>query len=159
MIPNLVASTSKIMGHEKDLFSKITTLRTMCGDAKNDLDKFALNNELSRFLCSIKAALENYPQIKSNENILSLQHSLDDIQKQISAVRRACNFAVMVYNNACEMFLTNIIANLFNFQKKEFLKKTKYKIKYKPKRSFQMSLYKLLINRQDIAAVKKSDEK
>lgn len=120
LIPNLVASASKIMEHEKDLFSEITRLRTMCGDAKNDSDKFALNNELSRFLGSIKVALENYPQIKSNENILSLQHSLDDIERQISAARRAYNSAVMVYNNACEMFPTNIIANLFNFQKREF---------------------------------------
>ena len=64
--------------------------------------------------------MEAYPNLKANESFAKLQNALGECEEQISAARRAYNGAVTVYNNACEMFPTNIIANVFNFVKAEF---------------------------------------
>ena len=64
-------------------------------------------------------AVENYPELKSNENVMNLQHNLTEIESQISAARRAYNQAVTDYNNAREMFPTNFMASLMNLQRKD----------------------------------------
>ena len=64
-------------------------------------------------------AVENYPDLKSNENVMNLQHNLTEIEAQISAARRAYNQAVTDYNNAREMFPTNVMASFMNLQKKD----------------------------------------
>lgn len=120
LIPNLVSSVKEYIEHEKDTLSKITELRSAAMNAKNDTDKFSLNNELSKLLGGLQVTIEAYPNLLANENVLHLQAILSDTEEQISAARRAYNAAVMVYNNACEMFPTNLIANVFNFSKKDF---------------------------------------
>ncbi|MDA3076303.1 LemA family protein [Campylobacter sp. JMF_04 NA10] len=120
LIPNLVASVKAYLTHEREVLSKITALRSEAMSATNDAQKFALNAELSRTLGSLKIAVENYPELKANENVLHLQATLSEVEEQISAARRAYNGAVMVYNNACEMFPTNLIASFFHFKKSEF---------------------------------------
>ncbi|MDA3047949.1 LemA family protein [Campylobacter sp. JMF_08 NE1] len=120
LIPNLLASVKAYLTHEREVLSKITALRSEAMSATNDAQKFALNAELSRTLGSLKIAVENYPELKANENVLHLQATLSEVEEQISAARRAYNGAVMVYNNACEMFPTNLIASFFHFKKSEF---------------------------------------
>ena len=119
-MPNLVASVKEYLIHERETLTQITALRSQAMNASSDSQKFALNNELSKLLGSLKIAVENYPDLKANENILHLQAVITDTEEQISAARRAYNGAVMEYNNACEMFPTNIIANFFHFTKREF---------------------------------------
>jgi len=65
-------------------------------------------------------AVENYPELKASENFLQLQASLNEVEEQISAARRAYNTTVMEYNNALEMIPTNIIAAMMRYQKKTF---------------------------------------
>ena len=69
---------------------------------------------------NLQVRLENYPDLKANQNLLQIQTTLSDVEEQISAARRTYNSAVEEYNNAVEMFPSNLIANLFNFQKGTF---------------------------------------
>lgn len=120
LLPNLVAAAQQYLVHEKDLLEQVTALRTQAKDAKNQEQKFALNNKLSSLVPNLQVAFEAYPELKANENILNLQESLNEIEEQISAARRAYNAAVEVYNNAVEMFPSNLVANSMNFKKAAF---------------------------------------
>jgi len=120
LIPNLVASVKQYMSHEAGVLTQITELRSkaVSGNISDD-EKVDINNKLSRMLGGIMVAVENYPQLKASENFLQLQGSLNEVEEQISAARRAYNAAVTDYNNAVEMFPTNIVASIGNFQLKK----------------------------------------
>lgn len=122
LIPNLVASVKEYLVHEKSLLERITALRSSAQGAATSEQKFDLNSQISGLMPNLKVAVENYPELKANENILNLQKSLNEVEEQISAARRAYNAAVTQYNNAVEMFPSNIVANLMNFQKAAFFK-------------------------------------
>lgn len=120
LIPNLVATASRYMEHEKELLTKITSLRASA--MKPDLaevDKISLDKKISSALGSVMVAIEAYPELKANENILHLQQSLNEIEEQLSAARRAYNQAVTDYNNALEMIPTSFMASAMNYTKKE----------------------------------------
>lgn len=112
LIPNLVASVSQYMEHEKSTLEKVTELRSqaMKPDISND-QKVALDAKLTAALGSVTIAMEAYPELKANENVIHLQRSLNEIEEQLSAARRAYNQAVTDLNNAIEMFPTNLVAN------------------------------------------------
>ena len=107
LLPNLVATAKAYMAHESELLQKIVSLR-------------ALNNQLSSALNGLRIQIENYPDLKSNQNILHVQQALTEIEEQISAARRAYNSAVEIYNNAVEMFPSNMVANFFGFKQGSF---------------------------------------
>jgi len=120
LIPNLVASVSKYMDHEKSLLEDITKLRSEAN--KSDLsekEKIDLDAKVSKTLGSIMVAVENYPDLKANENVMHLQHSLNEVEEQIAAARRAYNQAVTDYNNALEMIPTNFMANAMGYKQKD----------------------------------------
>lgn len=120
LIPNLVASVSKYMEHEKSILEEVTKLRADANKPNiSDEQKIALDAKVSSALGSIMVAVENYPELKANENVMHLQHSLNEIEEQISAARRAYNQAVTDYNNALEMIPTNLMASAMNYQRKE----------------------------------------
>jgi len=120
LIPNLIATVSKYMEHEKDILQEITKLRSQANktDASNE-DKIALDAKMSAALGSIMIAVENYPDLKANENVMHLQHTLSEVEEQISAARRAYNQAVTDYNNALQQIPTNFISSAMNYQKKD----------------------------------------
>ena len=120
LIPNLVATVSKYMEHEKSLLSEVTKLRAEANKPNiSDEHKIALDAKVSSALGSIMVAVENYPELKANENVMHLQGSLNEVEEQISAARRAYNQAVTDYNNAIEMFPTNFMANAMNYTTKD----------------------------------------
>jgi LemA protein len=120
LIPNLVASVSKYMDHEKSILENITTLRAQAINPNiSDNEKIALDAKLSGAVGSIMVAVENYPELKANQNIIHLQHTLTELEEQISAARRAFNQAVTDYNNALEQIPTNFIANMMGYTHKE----------------------------------------
>ncbi len=120
LIPNLVSSVSKYMEHEKSILEDITKLRSEANKPNiSDEQKIALDAKMSSALGSIMIAVENYPDLKANENVMHLQRSLNEIEEQISAARRAYNQAVTDYNNALEQIPTNFMANAMNYQRKE----------------------------------------
>ncbi len=120
LIPNLIASVSKYMEHEKSILEDITTLRSQAN--KPDISpkhKMDLDAKMSAALGSIMIAVENYPELKANENVIHLQHSLSEVEAQIAAARRAYNQAVTDYNNALEQIPTNFMANAMGYTRKE----------------------------------------
>ena len=69
---------------------------------------------------SVHVAVENYPELKSDKNILHLQASLNEVEEQLSAARRAYNAAVMSFNNSVQSFPSGIIASMRGFKAKRF---------------------------------------
>lgn len=119
LIPNLVASVAQYMEHEKSTLEKVTELRAQAmKPGISDDQKIALDAKLTAALGSITVAMEAYPDLKANENVMHLQRSLNEAEEQISAARRAYNQAVTDLNNAIEMFPTNLMASFMNLQRK-----------------------------------------
>jgi LemA protein len=119
MIPNLVASVKEYMKHERDLLTKITEIRSRILNTQDEDKKIELENQLSEYLKTLMVNVENYPQLKASENFMQLQESIKYVEDEISAARRAYNQAVTDYNNAIEMFPTNILASIMGFKRKK----------------------------------------
>ena len=120
LIPNLVAAVSQYMEHEKSLLSEVTKLRADANKPNiSDSEKIALDAKVTSALGGIMVAVEAYPDLKANENVMHLQHSLNEVEEQIAAARRAYNQAVTDYNNALEMVPTNFMANAMAYKRKE----------------------------------------
>ncbi len=121
LIPNLVAAVQKNMEHERGLLNEITELRSRAISGNiSDRERVELDNKISRALGAINIAVENYPDLKANTNFLQLQASLNEVEEQLSAARRAYNAAVNSYNNAVQMFPTNLVAMIMGFKARPF---------------------------------------
>ena len=121
LIPNLIETVKGYMEHEKSTFELVVKARSAAmaaqGDAKS---KSQAEGELSSTLKNLFALSENYPELKANENFLSLQEELTSTENKISYARLAYNDAVMLYTNKKEQFPSNIVASMFNFQNFEY---------------------------------------
>ncbi|MDD3374675.1 MAG: LemA family protein [Candidatus Omnitrophica bacterium] len=119
LIPNLVASVKQYMQHEANTLTEITELRAkaVSGNLSSN-EKVDLDNKLTKTLGGIMVAVENYPDLKASQNFIQLQGSLNEVEEQISAARRSYNASVTDYNNAVEMFPTNILASMMNYERK-----------------------------------------
>jgi LemA protein len=119
LIPNLVALVRESMAYEKGLLEKVTELRSRAmKPGLSPEEKIVLGDELTRSLHGLMVAMENYPELKANEQIGQLMRTLNEIEEQIAAARRAYNQAVTDYNNARQMFPSSLIANWFRFEPK-----------------------------------------
>jgi len=119
LIPNLVSSVKEYMKHEREVLEKITALRSKAlNPSVTSEEKIQIDKEISGALKNILIAVENYPELKASENFMHLQRTLNEIEEQISAARRAYNQAVTDYNNALEMFPTNIMASFMHYKRK-----------------------------------------
>jgi LemA protein len=117
LIPNLVASVRQYMQHEAGTLTRITELRARAtGGTLPPDEALAVNAQLGAALRGLMVQVENYPQLRATENFLQLERSLNEVEEQISAARRAFNAAVTEYNNAVQMFPTNLIAAATGFQ-------------------------------------------
>jgi len=113
LIPNLVSTVQQYMEHERGTLTEITELRAKAISGNvNENQRVGLENKMNKLLGNIMVAVENYPQLKANENFMQLQRSMNEIEEQISAARRAYNATVTDYNNAVEMFPTNAMASV-----------------------------------------------
>ena len=117
LIPNLVTLVKTSMEYEKGLLEKIVDLRSKA--MKPDLtpeEKMKIAGEIAGPLHGLLVSVENYPDLKANEQITQLMRTLNEIEEQISAARRAYNQAVTDYNNARQMFPSSLIASWFRFE-------------------------------------------
>jgi len=122
LIPNLVETVKGYATHERETFDEVTRLRTRAASGRLSSDEaVAVNNRITALLGNILAVVENYPQLKASENFLHLQRSLNEIEEQIAAARRAFNAAVMDLNNSVQMFPGNIVASMMGFRPRNFL--------------------------------------
>ncbi len=120
LIPNLVSVVKNHMEFEQQTLAEITRLRSraMSGEVSTDR-RLSIENQISRSMGNIMALIENYPELKSNQHVTQLLESLNETEEQISAARRFYNAAVTEYNNALEMFPSNIVASYMRYKSKE----------------------------------------
>lgn len=121
LIPNLVNTVKGYATHESSAFENVTKARAAAMGAGGSMtDKAGAENMLTGALKSVFAIAEAYPELKANQNFLSLQNELSDTENKIQAARRFYNANVRDLNTSIEKFPSNMIAGIFNFSKKEF---------------------------------------
>ncbi len=120
LIPNLVETVKGYAKHEKGVFEEVTRARSNLMSAESVQETQEANNMLTGALKSLFAVAENYPDLKANQNFMELQEQLSQTEDKIAYSRQFYNDTVLMYNNKCQMFPSNIIAGTFNFQESEF---------------------------------------
>lgn len=120
LIPNLVETVKGYAKQEQDVFTRVTELRSnmMQAGSPEELGKY--EGELRSTLKSLFAVAENYPELKSNENFLKLQDSLQQIEDELEGARRYYNGAVRDLNQMIVVFPNNVLAGFFNIKSREF---------------------------------------
>lgn len=119
LIPNLVNTVKGYASHEKETLSRVVELRKTAMGASTMNDKVKADNDISASIGSVLALSENYPDLKANENFLSLQQSLNDIERELATARLKYNHSATAYNTQMETFPGNVIAKIFKFEKCE----------------------------------------
>jgi LemA protein len=121
LIPNLVATVKGYAAHEKEVFDRVTQLRTQCMASNGRPEEQAVDeNQLVTALQKMMAVVENYPQLKADQNFLKLQQELVNTEDRIQAARRFFNGNVRDYRNKCQMFPSSIVAGVFGFQPQDY---------------------------------------
>ncbi len=120
LIPNLVETVKGYAKHEKELLETVTKARAHLVAAKDMGAKATANNQLSDSLKSLFIAVENYPNLKANENFLDLQNELSDTEDKIAYARQFYNSAVLDYNTKLQIFPTVLFGNMLHFTPAEF---------------------------------------
>ena len=115
IIHNLFETVKVYMGHESNILTKVAELRTAWANAKTVAEKSNLDTQLSDTLKTIMAVSEAYPDLKANQNFISLQQELANTENKISYSRQFYNDIVTTYNTKIQVFPSNIVAGLFNF--------------------------------------------
>ena len=120
LIPNLVETAKGYMKHERETFESITQARSQAMGAKGVADAAKAEGALTDALSKFMLVVENYPDLKANQNFLSLQETLTSTENKIAFARQGYNDQVLFFNNKIQMFPSNIIANMFSFTEREF---------------------------------------
>lgn len=120
LIPNLVETVKGYATHEKTAFEKVTEARAKALGAQSVREKGEADNQVKEALKSIFAVAEAYPQLRAVESFTKLQDELSDTENKIQAARRFYNGNVRDLNIKTDLFPSNIVARIFNFQKAEF---------------------------------------
>ena len=120
LIPNLVETVKGYAAHEKETFQKVTEARAQAINAGTVAEQGKAENMLTGALKSLFAVSESYPDLKANQNFLMLQEELAGTEGKIAYARQFYNDTVMKFNTKQQVFPSNIIANMFGFQEKEY---------------------------------------
>ncbi|HHW80077.1 MAG TPA: LemA family protein [Bacteroidales bacterium] len=120
LIPNLMETVKGYATHERETFESVTRARTTAIQAQDVKAQEAAENQLSGALMRLMAISERYPELKSNQNFMQLQEQLGIIETDIEKSRRYYNGAVRQKNIAIDTFPSNMVANMFSFDKSPF---------------------------------------
>lgn len=120
LIPNLVETVKGYATHERTAFENVTTARAAAMNAGGIAEKGKAENMLTDALKSMFAVAEAYPDLKANTNFLELQRELSDTENKIQAARRFYNTNVRDLNTSVQSFPSNVIANMFRFEERDF---------------------------------------
>jgi LemA protein len=123
LIPNLVETVKGYAAHERETLEAVTAARTNAISAQQGGDlaqQASAENALTGALKSLFAVAEAYPDLKANQNFLQLQEELTATEDRIAYSRQFFNDSVLSYNNAIQTFPRNLLAGMFNFEKREF---------------------------------------
>jgi LemA protein len=138
LIPNLVETAKGYMKHERETLESVTKARNLAQQLSSAGagERAKAEGELSSVLSRLLAVVENYPDLKANQNFLALQEELASTENKISFSRQYYNDSVLRYNNQTQMFPSNIVANMFGFKASEFFEVTLAAEREAPKVSF-----------------------
>ena len=120
LIPNLVETVKGYAAHESSVFEDVTAARAGLMNANGVKEISDANNQLSSTLKTLFAVAENYPELKANENFKDLQAQLAQTEDKIAYSRQFYNDTVLMYNNKCQTFPSNIFAGMFGFKEADF---------------------------------------
>jgi LemA protein len=136
LIPNLVETAKGYLKHEKEVLENVTKARQQAIDASGVKNQAQAENFLTSTLRSLFAVVENYPELKANENMLALHEEVTSTENKISFARQHYNDSVMTYNVKIETVPSNIIAGMFNFKQREFFELEEVEQREAPKVDF-----------------------
>ncbi len=120
LIPNLVETVKGYAGHERQTLENVIKARNMAVSAQGVADRAQAENILTGALKSLFAVTEAYPNLKADQSFLRLQEEVASTENKVAFSRQFYNDSVMIFNTRREVFPTNIIANMFNFVRREF---------------------------------------
>jgi len=120
LIPNLVETAKGYMAHERNTLENITKARNLAVNAATVGDKAKAEGQLQQALSNFFVVVENYPDLKANQNFLALQEELTSTENKIGFARQFYNDQVLHLNNKIQMFPSNVIAGMFGFKAEEF---------------------------------------
>jgi LemA protein len=136
LIPNLVSTVKGFAAQEKEVLANIANARAGLLNARTPQEKINANSQLDSALGRLLVVVENYPQLKSNENFLRLQDELANTENKIAVSRRRYHETVQRYNTNIDLFPNNIAASLFGFQRNDAYFKTDPASRQTPKVAF-----------------------
>src|SRR6202451_4193043 len=119
LIPNLVATVKGFAAHEEAVYGEIAKARSALLNAQTPSDKIAANGQLDGAIGRLLAIVENYPQLKSNENFLRLQDELAGTENRISVERKRYNDTLQDYNTYVQQFPNSVFAGWAGFKANE----------------------------------------
>lgn len=136
LIPNLVETVKGYLTHEKSVLENVIKARQQAIDVSGVKEQGKAENFLTQSLRSLFAVVENYPNLKANENVMALQDELTSTENKISFARNNYNDWAMNLNKAVEQFPTNVIANTFGFKKEDLFEIEDAAVREAPKVKF-----------------------
>jgi LemA protein len=108
------------MKHERETFEAITEARSKAMGAGSVAEAGKAESALGEALSKFMLVVENYPELKANQNFLAVQEELTSTENKISFARQSYNDQVLFFNNKTQMFPSNIVAGMFGFTKRDF---------------------------------------
>ena len=120
LIPNLVETVKGYAKHENNTLKEVIAARNTYVAASTPEEEMKASGEVTKALNKLFALSESYPELKANENFMSLQNDLKDTEDKISYARQFYNDTVLAYMNKYEMFPSNIIASMFHFKEVKY---------------------------------------
>jgi LemA protein len=136
LIPNLVETVKGYAKEETTVFTQLANARAAMIGAKTPQEKIDANNQVSSALGRLMVVVENYPNLKANENFRQLQFSLEGTENRILQARRRYNEAVQKYNTDLSLFPANVVASMSGFQREDAYFKTEPGARTVPKVQF-----------------------